>query len=335
MAEEASRVPGFCCAYTAGSTNWLSDDADLPTTSDVDIMVVLEEPNEGVGRRKFHYCNVLFEVSYLWQNQFQSPTRILSDYHLAPSLQSTTTIFDPLGLLAPILVSVSTEYRKRHWVQQRATNARDKVLRFLQSVNGEATLHEQVIRCLFAAGITTHILLVAGLRNPTVRARYRNVRELLVEYGHDEFQETLLNLLGSARISRERVKRHLATLSDVLDAARVAIKTPFPFASDVSDDARAITKDGILKLIEQGYHREAMFWVGIMHSRCQKILWSDAPGLLSQSYKNSFHELAWDLGLPASAAVRQRCVEIERALPQVCSLAQTIARANPEIENYG
>ena len=31
--EEGSSLPGFCGAYTAGSTNWLPDDADLATTS--------------------------------------------------------------------------------------------------------------------------------------------------------------------------------------------------------------------------------------------------------------------------------------------------------------
>ena len=50
--EEASGIPGFCGAYTAGSTNWLPDDADLTTTSDLDIMVVLTDPNQGSRRGK-------------------------------------------------------------------------------------------------------------------------------------------------------------------------------------------------------------------------------------------------------------------------------------------
>ncbi len=94
--------------------------------------------------------------------------------------------------------------------------------------------------CLFAAGITAHILLVAGLRNPTVRARYVAVRELLADYGHVEFHEALLELLGSARISRERVSQHLAPLTEIFDAARRAIRTPFPFATDISDSGRRI-----------------------------------------------------------------------------------------------
>jgi hypothetical protein len=35
--DEASGVSGFCGAYTAGSTNWLSDDAELTKASDLDI----------------------------------------------------------------------------------------------------------------------------------------------------------------------------------------------------------------------------------------------------------------------------------------------------------
>src|SRR5262249_4723595 len=27
-----------------------------------------------------------------------------------------------------------------------------------------------------------------------------------------------------------------------------------------------------LELIESGYHREAMFWIAVTHSRCQKVL---------------------------------------------------------------
>ena len=47
MDEEASRIPEFRGAYTAGSTNWLADDAEMSPASDLDIMVVLA----GQGRR--------------------------------------------------------------------------------------------------------------------------------------------------------------------------------------------------------------------------------------------------------------------------------------------
>jgi len=112
-----------------------------------------------------------------------------------------------------------------------------------------------VIACLFAAGITTNVLLVAGLRNPTVRARYMAVRELLAEYSRLEFHDSLLELLGCARISRGRVDEHLTALRHNFDAAKEAIKTQFAFASDISDIARPSAIDASLELIERGYHK--------------------------------------------------------------------------------
>jgi hypothetical protein len=333
MVEEASGIPGFCGAYTAGSTNWLSDDADLTTTSDLDIMVVLTDQNQAGKRGKFIYRDALLEVSYLRRDQLQSPDQVLSDYHLAPSFRTTKIIFDPLGHLTPLQAAVSRDYAKRQWVRQRCANARDKVLRYLRSINEEGALHDQVTACLFAAGITTHVLLVAGLRNPTVRARYMAVRELLADYGHIEFHETLLELLGTARMSQERVRQHLATLIDIFDAARRSIKTPFPFATDFSESARPIAIDGSLELIERGYYREAMFWVGVTHSRCRQILPQDAPGYLTRSFKDSYQELVCDLGMCTFAGVRRRSAEIERILPQVCDLAEGIIAANYEIEH--
>jgi hypothetical protein len=63
--EEVSGVPGFCGAYTAGSTNWLPDDADLTTTSDLDVMVVLADANRARKREKLIYRDTLIEVSSL------------------------------------------------------------------------------------------------------------------------------------------------------------------------------------------------------------------------------------------------------------------------------
>jgi hypothetical protein len=333
MVEVASGIPGFCGAYTAGSTNWLPDDADLTAASDLDIMVVLADQDQAGRRGKFIYHDTLLEVSYLHYDQLQSPGQVLGDYHLAPSFRTTKIMFDPLGQLAPLLAAVSRDYAKRQWVRQRCAGARDKILGYLRSINEGAVLHDQVIACLFAAGITTHVLLVAGLRNPTVRTRYAAVRELLADNGHVEFHETLLELLGSARTSRGRVSQHLATLTQIFDAAKKAIKTPFPFASDLSDSARPSAIDGSLELIGRGYHREAMFWVGVTHSRCQKVLSHDAPRDLTQRFRDGYQELLGDLGVPTLAEVRRRCAEIERMLPRVYNLAEDIVAANYEIED--
>ena len=330
--EEFSSVPGFRAAYTAGSTNWLSDDADLATTSDFDVMIVLADLNRAGKRGKFIYRDTLLEASYLSEDQVRSADLVLSDYHLAPSLRTTNIIFDPSGHLTALLAAVRCDYNKRGWVYARCANARNKVLRYLRSVNEESPLYDQVIACLFAAGITTHVLLAAGLRNPTVRSRYMAVRELLADYGHLEFQESLLQLLGCARFSRGQADRHLAVITQLFDAAKEAMTTPFPFASDISDSARPVAIDGSRELIERGYPREAMFWIAITHARCHKVLCRDASEEIKQRFNNLDRDLFSDLGVPSCTEIGQRCSEIERALPRVWEVAETIMAANPGIE---
>ncbi len=332
MVQEGCRAPGFCGAYIAGSTNWLPDDADLIPASDLDVMVVTSDQNQAGSRVKFVYNNTLLEVSYLQSNRLQSPDQVLSDYHLAPSFRTTKGIFDPFGYLTPLLAAVSRHYSARAWVRRRCMNARDKILAHLRSIKEEAALHDQVMACLFAAGITTHVLLVAGLRNPTVRGRYVAVRELLSKYRRVEFHETLLELLGSVRMSGERVREHLCTLTEVFDVAKEAIRTPFPFATDISDTARPAAIDASFDLIERGYHREAMFWLAVSHSRCHKVLSRDAPEGLPNIFKKSFQQLAGDIGMSSFPEIRQRCAQIERMVPLLYDVAEGIIEANWEIE---
>ena len=39
--ERGSQTPGFCGAFFIGSLNWKSDNEDIPSTSDIDIRIVM------------------------------------------------------------------------------------------------------------------------------------------------------------------------------------------------------------------------------------------------------------------------------------------------------
>ena len=315
IAEEASCIPGFCAAYTAGSTNWMPDDAVLPAGSDLDIMVVTAGVDLAGTRRKFIRGGVLFEVSYLANDLFASPERVLRDYHLAPSLHTAKTVFDPEGRLDAVRDALRCEYEKPRWVRARCEAARDKVLKALEPAN------DPVLSCLFAAGITTHILLAAGLRNPTVRGRYLAVRELLADHGFAEFHETLLALLGSQRISSERAAMHAAALSEVFDAACGCMPPSVAFAADIHECARPAAIDASMEAIARGDHREAMFWIAVTWWRCMTVL-------TAHRFRDRFREVLADLGLSSDAAVRQRRIEIERTLPRVWEIAERIIGSN-------
>lgn len=305
MADETARVPGFCAAYTAGSTNWMPDDAVLPVGSDVDVMVVVDGGDLAGTRRKVVRDGALVEVSYLARALFDSPERVLSDYHLAPSLATAQVVLDPARQLDAARDLLQRDYEKPEWIRARCESARAKVLTALGSTSA--------LSCLFAAGITTHVLLVAGLRNPTVRGRYVAVRELLADRGLGEFHETLLALLGAERIGAKRAAEHVGRLAEVFDAACHRIPEPFPFAADIQACARPAAIDASLEMIAHGDHREAMFWIGVTWCRCMSI--AGAEG---------FGEILSDLGLTTDTTIEQRRTEIERALPLVCAVAEWI-----------
>ena len=333
VVEEASKTPGFSGAFYAGSTNWLPDDAMLPTTSDLDLWVVLADPNPPDKLGKFVYRGVLLEASYLPRDQLQSAELILGDYHMAGSFRTPSIIADPSGQLTKLQAAVAKDYAKRQWVYKRCEHARSRVLRNLESLNEPAPFHDRVSSWLFAAGVTTHVLLVAGLKNPTVRRRYIAVRELLADYRRLDFYEALLELLGCAEMGRARVEQHLAALADVFDAAKAVVKTPFFFASDLSDIARPIAIDGSRELIERGYHREAIFWMVATYSRCQKTLAHDAPVELQERFTPGYRQLLGDLGITLFSDLQQRGEQVRQFLPRVWEVAEAIMSANPEIED--
>jgi hypothetical protein len=331
--EEASREPGFAGAFLHGSINWLPDDAALPAASDVDVMVVLANRSAQLRTGKFIYHDVLLEVSSLTNDRLQSPEQLLGDYQLASSFRTPVIIADPAGQLTEIQAVVSRNFSRREWVRRRCEDARNKAQRDLGSVSDARIFADQVLAWLFGAGKTAHILLVAGLMNPTVRRRYVSVRELLRDYGHLDLHESLLETLGCARMSRRQAEQHLASLTAAFDTARTLIRTPFPFASDISAAARPIAIDGSRELIEAGYHREAIFWMAVTSSRCQVILSHDAPAPVRDRFSPGYQHLLNDLGIASSTDLRRRADMTGERLRRIWDVAQAILAANPAVQD--
>ena len=332
VSEKSNDLAGFQGAFIHGSTNWLPDDADLPPTSDVDVMVVTAEPSPPDKPGKLIHRGVMLEVSYLSWDQLQSPEQVLGQSDLAGSFRLPGIIADPTGRLSKLQKTVAANYAKRHWVRERCNHAQNKILRNLGSLRESEPFHDQVTSWLFGTGVTTHVLLVAGLKNPTVRTRYVAVRELLTSYGRLECHESLLDLLGCATMTKEQVEQHLCALIEAFDTAKAVIKTPFFFAADISDLARPVGIDGSRELIERGLHREAVFWIVATYARCQKVLYHDAPGNLRNRFTPGFRDLLGDLGIASFDDLRRRADEVEQSLPKIWDVAEAIMADNPDIE---
>jgi hypothetical protein len=142
--------------------------------------------------------------------------------------------------------------------------------------------------------------------------------------------EQLLDLLGSANLTRSQVEHHLMTMTEAFDAAKRIMKTPVFFASDLSDVARPIAIDGTREMIERGYHREAMFWIAATHSRCQHVFSVDGPEMQGR-LEPGYHAMLVDLGITSFEDLLSRTKAVREYLPRLMTLANELIATNPKI----
>lgn len=327
-------MPGYGGAYLSGSAAWLSPDMLIPRSSDVDLTIVLG-PGGRPGRSgKLAVGRTLLDVSWISSARLASAAAVLGDYHLASAFSRRNLLDDPTGDLDRLSAAVRDGFTRRRWVDARVRQASDKVLRYVRVGRVAPSLPDRAIAWLFAAGITTHVLLVAGLRNPTVRRRYADVRELLVEHGRSGEHELLLELLGCTRMSAERARHHLEAMAAALDLAAAIPDPPFPFASDLTAAARPIAVDGSRELIDEGLHREAVFWITVTFSRCAAVAHLPTAGLGRSDLEHldaSYLELLSDLGAASRAEIEWRAALVRSRLPDIRALADMMIEADPRI----
>jgi hypothetical protein len=330
IAEHVADKPGFAGAFLHGSAAWLPTGTVVPPGSDVDVIAVFEGSPPKRPSGKIEVGEVILDLSYLPASELAFPAKVLRAYHLAGSLQAPGILLDPKGWLEPLHESVAQDFAKARWVLLRCNDARERVLRNLAAVDPGGPFPAQVTSWLFGTGVTTHIVLTAGMGNPTVRRRYETVRELLADYDRLDFYEELLVLLGCAEMSRERVEQHVAALEPAFDAAGAAVRSPFFFASDLSPLGRRIAIEGSREMIARGSHREAVFWIAATYARCMTVFEADAIELVA-GYERGFRVLLADLGIVTMADIVRRAGEVEAFLPAVWEVAMAIIEANPEI----
>ncbi|MCM2410915.1 hypothetical protein [Streptomyces sp. RKAG290] len=331
VAEHAPSTPGYRGAYFSGSTVGRPDDAELAPSSDVDVMVVVAEDEPPAKPGKTLYGGALLEITYVPWAELDAPDEVLSSYHLAGGFRSDTVIDDPTGRLRALHEDISRRFTDRAWVRRRCLDARRRVENRLAASDASAPFHEQVPAWMFPTGVTTHVLLVAALRNPTVRLRYPAARDVLTAYGQQELYPELLGLLGCAEVSARQVRHHVTELARTFDATVPVARTPFFFSSDLTGAARPIAVDGSIDLVERGDHREAVFWIIATLARCHTVLAVDAPGLHAERLP-AFEAAAADLlGISGAADLPARREEVIRFLPRLWAVTETVLAANPDI----
>lgn len=312
--------PGFVGAYVTGSTVGLPDDAVLPPWTDLDVMVVTDDPAKP---GKISSGGALLEVSHLPWAALRSAEHVLESYHLAAGLRTDTILADPTGRLHRLQAAVGAHFDEPHWVRRRCVDARRRVETGLRSIAPVAPWPAQVTGWLFPTGVTTHVLLVAALRNPTVRLRYVAARELLIDHGLADRYDELLALLGVVDLTADRVSEHLDQLELLFDATAAVARTPYSFSADLTPAARPVAIDGSRELARTGLHREAMFWIVATFARCHTVLAADATDLQPE-FDPAFAAVLSDLGIAHPQDLLARADATRKYLPRLWDTANRL-----------
>ncbi|MFL6072220.1 MAG: hypothetical protein ACJ73S_02240 [Mycobacteriales bacterium] len=325
-------LPGFTGAYLSGSTTWLGDGDELPVGSDVDVVVVVEGDTAPPKPGKFRHRGVLLEVACFPSSRYTSAEAVLADYHLVGGFRVDTILADPTGRLRRLRAEVARGFAGPYWVRRRCASVRDRIEAALGALDPSRPLPELVLSWLFPTGVTCHLVLVAALRNPTVRLRYLAARRALAEHGLADRYPELLDQLGCAHLDRDRVGRHVRALARTFDATvPFAGATPLFFRSDITPAARPIAIDGSWELIERGDHREAVFWIVATFARCHQILAAAAGPEVREPLLPAFHDVLADLGVDPGADpgadLRSRAERTLGYLPGLWDTAETIMAA--------
>lgn len=314
-------------AYLNGSLTTLRDKQPLSPFSDVDINLVLSGPDAPPKIGKIHYKSILLDVSFVPEDSLFPPKKLLSTYEICGAFRTNNILFDPSGRLSTLVKRVSTDFARPIWVKARLDYTQHKIIRGQSAFQMDQPLLENLNAWLFPAGICCHLILVGALSNPTVRLRYLVVRQALHQGGFSPLYEELLALIGCESIAPFAVQRHLNHLTKAFDAAApYATNTPFPFSADLTPAARSITIDGSQQLINEGNHREAMFWVAATFIRCHLVLKSQNPAL---HYAHWLHFMAMlqDMGASNNQLVAKKQQATLALLPKVQKTAQAIYQA--------
>ena len=324
--ENKAGIPGYCGAIFAGSSLWYSRSRDWPIGSDLDIYVYQINPVSRLDARKVPREGVVLEVSYHDFRDISNPRRVLAMPYIAPQFSRMKPIDDPYRLLAPVYEMVRAHYTDVRWIRKRLRAVHQKATWNYRTVieASNASVFGKILRFIGGIHNTAVLLSVAGLRNLTLRRCLVESDIALRKCGAGALQEQLLGILGSRNIPAETVRRHLALMSPLFDRAVVRHKSPYWGDRELFPENKTKLFGGVLEMIEEGHHREAVFFLFFMHHCFQNAILKDGTKRDRVRYFPLFEQLAELTGIADYECCRQRAVAGLRILNRFYAKAKEL-----------
>ena len=320
-----SQEEQYIGSFLAGSINRMDDDAPWRPLSDVDIFTLVDREITGWSeQRKFLYQGVIVESVVFPVNRFQPAEKLLGRVD-AINLTPASIIADPRGYLSTLATIVAEEYRCKAWTWRRCLQTSNAISStYLARLEETESLPRQVYNLLQAVMQMAQLPALAQNLNPTVRQCLVASQTYLTALGHQEQQEGLLTMLGSVNFTQERAFTHLQYCMRAFDYATTIHHTPFWGDFDVNQAMRPLADEGGRALIDDGYPREAIWWILFIHTLAQIAIQNGAPATEKAHYLTSYRQILNDLGLSSRRAFQQRAQYGQHLLDEFMQLLYPI-----------
>jgi hypothetical protein len=331
---EGSQTPGFCGAHLMGALNHAPRDAPFPAYKDVDLNLVVEGAPGGEPHEIF-FKGLILEYGVLDVKRYRSPATVLSDPELASNLAVDSILSDPKGTLAALQSVVAREYAQRRWVQARCASAKNDVLQGFQGLQLAASPDQaRLILWLYVTMGLTGTVALADLKPPTHRRSLIQMKTLLEQYGREDLQEAMLELLGFAHLRSAQVEVHLHNMAEAFDRAVQVTRTPVPGSFKLHPHVRPYLVDGAQEMIDESHGREAMLWIWFGLAIANGAIQADAPEDEKPHFQAMADQLYADMGWSGLQDVASHLPQARKLADELFRVADAIVAGHPDIADY-
>jgi len=324
----ARSLPDFAGAYLWGGITALPPDAPFYLYRDVDVVVVVTTGAQDDDQEVL-YRGLMLEIISKDLAAHQNAEAVLANPSDGPNVATTQILADPTGILAPLHRAVAAAYGRRRWIQARCDAEKASAEQSLAAMRQASTPTERLDSARPLLGALSGLLAIADLKRPTTRRTLALLRELLEAHRRPDLHEAALIVMGSARMSRADVQGMLDQCVSAFDRAVEVYQTPVPFSFALRPHLRPYHVEGTQEMIDEGNHREAMFWITCLDT-AYLVLQQDAPAAEKPAFAAQFQAMCAALGYTSPKGWTMCVDAAERLTPEIYRIADALIALHPD-----
>ena len=327
----ARHLPDFAGAYLWAGITALPADAPFPLYRDVDVVVVVPKGSQDDTVEVF-YRGLMLEVISIDLEAHRDAQAVLANPSHGPNMAATQILADPTGILAPLQQAVAAEYGRRRWIRARSEEEKVRADKQLTAMRLASTPVDRLDALWAFLSALSGLLAVAQLKRPTTRRTLALLRELLEAQGRPDLNEVALTVMGSAHMSRGDVQALLDRSVIAFDRSVEVYQTPTPYGFTIRPHLRPYLAEATQEMIDEGNHREAMFWIMALAGESYHVLRNDAPDTEKPVFAAQLRAMHAALGYSDTSAEAwaERVDTAERLAKEIYSIADALVAIYPE-----